>query len=122
MEVLPTNHALRGVPIPAGKHRIELRYDPWSLRLGIPISAISSVTMAVVFVAIGCQRSSVGERSGKRTATHRPVARVVVPGGRRLAAPRVNRGIGTDLQTPEEPIGFEGAWRGRRPQLGTSHE
>lgn len=43
MEVLPTNHALRGVPIPAGKHRIELRYGPRSLRLGIPISAVSSV-------------------------------------------------------------------------------
>jgi uncharacterized membrane protein YfhO len=53
MEVLSTNHVLREVPTPAGKHRIELRYDPWSLRIGIPISAVSSVAMAVVFVAMG---------------------------------------------------------------------
>ena len=40
VEVLPTNHALRGVAVPAGEHEVELRYEPRSLRLGLWISGI----------------------------------------------------------------------------------
>jgi hypothetical protein len=49
VDVLPTNHAFRGVPIPAGNHTVELRYEPRSLRYGM---ALSSLATAVVLVAL----------------------------------------------------------------------
>jgi hypothetical protein len=50
---LPTDHALRGVPLPAGAHTVELRYEPPALRLGLAITGVTSVAMLVVFVASG---------------------------------------------------------------------
>jgi len=49
VEILPTHHALRGVPIPRGEHTIEMRYDPLSLRLGLWISGIATAVMLAVF-------------------------------------------------------------------------
>jgi hypothetical protein len=48
--ILPTDHALRGIPIPSGEHTVEMRYDPLSLRLGLWISGIATVAMVVIFV------------------------------------------------------------------------
>jgi hypothetical protein len=53
VEILPTDHALRGIPIPDGEHTVELQYDPLSLRLGLWISGIAAATMVVTFVAAG---------------------------------------------------------------------
>jgi hypothetical protein len=53
VEVIPTHHALRGIPIPAGEHTVEMHYDPLSLRLGLWISGIAAATMVVTFVAAG---------------------------------------------------------------------
>jgi hypothetical protein len=53
VDVLPTDHALRGVPVPAGEHTVELRYEPLSLRLGLPISGISTLAMLAVFAVAG---------------------------------------------------------------------
>jgi hypothetical protein len=53
VDLLPTNHVLRGVPIPAGEHRVELRYEPLALQLGLPISAVSTAAMLAVFAAAG---------------------------------------------------------------------
>lgn len=39
VDILPTHHALRGVPIPAGDATVEMRYEPLALRIGIPVSA-----------------------------------------------------------------------------------
>ena len=64
-DVLPTDHVLRGVPIPAGEHRVELRYEPASLRLGLPISALSAAAMIVAFAAAGWSRL---RRGGQRAA------------------------------------------------------
>ena len=50
VEILPTDHALRGIPIPSGEHTVEMRYDPLSLRLGLWISAIATAVMVVIFV------------------------------------------------------------------------
>ena len=50
VEILPTDHALRGIPIPSGEHTVEMRYDPLSLRLGLWISGIATVAMVVVFI------------------------------------------------------------------------
>jgi hypothetical protein len=54
--ILPTHHALRGVPLPAGEHTVELRYEPWPLRLGLAISAIAVVAMLVSFLAVAWPR------------------------------------------------------------------
>ena len=51
--ILPTDHALRGVPLPAGAHTVELRYEPPPLRLGLAITGVTGVAMLVVFVASG---------------------------------------------------------------------
>ena len=49
VEILPTHHVLRGVPIPAGEHTVELRYEPPSLRWGLAISALATVAMLAAF-------------------------------------------------------------------------
>jgi hypothetical protein len=43
VDVLQTDHALLGIPLDAGNHSIELRYDPHSLTLGLWISGITGV-------------------------------------------------------------------------------
>ena len=53
VEILPTHHALRGIPIPSGEHTVELRYDPLSLRVGLWISGIATAAMVVVFLIAG---------------------------------------------------------------------
>lgn len=57
------NHLLRAVPLPAGEHTVELRYEPWTLRVGIAISAISAAAMLAVAAAalIQRRRASTGE-------------------------------------------------------------
>ncbi len=42
-EVLPTNYALRGIALAAGKHRLRLEYSPQFLRLGALVSALAWV-------------------------------------------------------------------------------
>jgi hypothetical protein len=44
--ILPTDHALQGIPVDAGRHIVEVRYRPASLRIGLWVSAVSLVTMA----------------------------------------------------------------------------
>ncbi len=51
--ILPTDHALRGIPLPAGEHTVELRYDPLSLRLGLWISGLATAAMLIAFVVAG---------------------------------------------------------------------
>ena len=53
VEILPTDHALRGIPIPSGEHTVEMRYDPLSLRLGLWISGIATLAMVVIFTIAG---------------------------------------------------------------------
>ena len=53
VEILPTDHALRGIPIPSGEHTVEMQYDPLSLRLGLWISGIATIVMVVIFVIAG---------------------------------------------------------------------
>jgi hypothetical protein len=38
--ILPTNHLFRGVPVPAGRHRVRFEYRPWSLRIGAAMTCI----------------------------------------------------------------------------------
>jgi hypothetical protein len=47
--VVPTDHALRGIPLPAGDHSVELRYEPLSLQVGLAVSAIAAIAMLAAF-------------------------------------------------------------------------
>ncbi len=69
VEVLPTDHALRGVPVPAGEHTVEIRYEPLALRLGLPISGVSTLAMLIVFAVAGWARL---RRGGRAAATAAP--------------------------------------------------
>ena len=54
--VLPANHALRGIPLPAGEHTVVLRYDPLSLRVGAGLSGITAAVMIGVLLWAGWAR------------------------------------------------------------------
>jgi hypothetical protein len=45
--LLRTNHAFRGVAVPSGEHRVEMRYEPLSFRVG------AGVTALMLIVAMG---------------------------------------------------------------------
>jgi hypothetical protein len=45
--ILPTNHLFRGVPAPAGTHRIRFAYRPRSLVLGGALSLLGAIALAV---------------------------------------------------------------------------
>ncbi|MGB3327504.1 MAG: YfhO family protein [Thermomicrobiales bacterium] len=47
-ELLRTNHALRGVAVPAGTHTIAMRYAPQSLRVGLILSGIGFGAAAIL--------------------------------------------------------------------------
>jgi hypothetical protein len=66
--ILPTQHVLRGVPIPAGQHTVALRYDPLSLRAGIWISGIAAVAMIGAFALAGwaSTKTPLRRRNGRR--------------------------------------------------------
>jgi hypothetical protein len=52
--ILPTNHLFRGVPVPAGRHRVRFEYRPWSLRVG----AAMSLAGVAVLVALALRARS----------------------------------------------------------------
>jgi len=56
VEITPTDHVLRGVPIPAGEHDVKLRYEPTSLRIGLVISALSTALVLIGCAALGWAR------------------------------------------------------------------
>jgi uncharacterized membrane protein YfhO len=45
------DHALRAIPIPAGAHTVELRYESTPLRIGLAISAASYVALIAILAA-----------------------------------------------------------------------
>jgi len=49
VEIMSANFMFRAVPIPAGEHVVELRYEPVPLQIGLGISA---VTVAVLVPAL----------------------------------------------------------------------
>jgi uncharacterized membrane protein YfhO len=46
--ILRANYLLRGIRIPAGQHRVEVRYRPATLTLG---AAISGITLGLIIIA-----------------------------------------------------------------------
>jgi hypothetical protein len=45
------DHVLRAVPVPAGEHSVELRYESWSLRVGMAVSLISYLALIALALA-----------------------------------------------------------------------
>ena len=54
-EIERVDYLLRGVPVPAGAHRVELRYEPASWRAGWIVSALSLLAVAAL-AAVGVKR------------------------------------------------------------------
>jgi hypothetical protein len=57
-----TDHLLRSVPVPAGDHIVELRYESWTLRGGMAISLVTLATLIALTFAAGIKR---WRRTGK---------------------------------------------------------
>lgn len=49
VDVLRTNHALRGVPVQPGEHTIEMRYEPVELTVGVWTTSLTGIGMLTVF-------------------------------------------------------------------------
>jgi hypothetical protein len=48
-EIIRTNHALRGIALPAGEHTVEIRYEPRSLEVGMIVTGSAAVAMIGVW-------------------------------------------------------------------------
>lgn len=44
-KIYRADYALRAVFVPAGRHQVEFKYDPWSFKIGAAISAASAVSL-----------------------------------------------------------------------------
>ena len=62
------DHVLRAVPVPAGEHTVELRYESWSLRVGMAVSLISYLALIALALA--------GARRRRKSADKIPTSRV----------------------------------------------
>ena len=48
--ILATNHLFRGVPVPAGRHRVRFEYAPVSVRAGLLTSSLAAIALAGAFL------------------------------------------------------------------------
>jgi hypothetical protein len=56
VDVIRTNHALRGVPVAAGTHTIEMRYEPSEITLGLWTTGIAGIAMVSIWIWAGIDR------------------------------------------------------------------
>ncbi len=50
VELYRADHLFRAVPIPAGEHTVELRYESWPLRIGMAISLLTSLAFGALIL------------------------------------------------------------------------
>jgi hypothetical protein len=48
--LLRTNHAFRGVAVPPGDHRVDMRYEPLSLRVGAGVTAVAVIVAIALWL------------------------------------------------------------------------
>jgi hypothetical protein len=53
VQLYAADHAFRAVPLPAGEHTIELRYEPLTLKIGIVISTIFFLIAIAIVTTLG---------------------------------------------------------------------
>jgi hypothetical protein len=61
--ILPTQHALRGVAIPAGSTTVEFRYAPRPLRVGMAISGIAMLAFGLIVLDAASSAWNRGKRA-----------------------------------------------------------
>lgn len=52
--ILKANYAFRAVPLPAGLHKVEFVYDPWTFKVGLLITLATIVSL----VGLGVKRKT----------------------------------------------------------------
>ena len=62
--ILRADYLLRAVPVPAGRHRVEFRYESPAMRRGLQLSIVSLVAILGVFAVALVQRRRRGAVSG----------------------------------------------------------
>jgi hypothetical protein len=50
-KILRGNYLFRVIPVPEGRHRIRMQFDPWTIKLG---SVLSAVTLLVILASLIC--------------------------------------------------------------------
>jgi hypothetical protein len=60
----PTDHALRGLVIPAGNATVDLRYEPRNLLIGSVLSALAALTVTIVAIDAARRYSTQRSRTG----------------------------------------------------------
>jgi hypothetical protein len=46
--IVATNHLFRGVPVPAGRHRVRFEYRPWQVPVGIAVSGLALLVVLLL--------------------------------------------------------------------------
>jgi hypothetical protein len=59
------DHTLRAIPVPAGHHVVELRYQPLSLRLGVAITIVTALLIFVVWGGLVARERRAAAVTGK---------------------------------------------------------
>lgn len=52
VDIYATDYVLRGIPVPAGTHTVELRYELRSLTIGVIVSAIAGIALVAIAIAL----------------------------------------------------------------------
>jgi len=76
--VLRVNGLFRGVPVGAGAHRVDMRFEPWSFRVGGALSAAAAAVLGAWGLAVGAaslRRSWLARQSARGCATSAPASR-----------------------------------------------
>jgi hypothetical protein len=71
VDILRTNHAFLGVPVTAGDHLVQLRYEPRGLQVGLYFTAVTGVGVLTVWAWAAVDSRRRGSRSGVASSVQR---------------------------------------------------